>query len=80
LKESRFRRDSRKKFFTVRAVRHWCRLSRGAVAAPSLAVCKVRLNGAWSTLVWRKGVPAHGRGLGTRWSIKRLPTAKILPF
>jgi len=37
--------DIRKKFFTVRVVKHWNRLLREAVAAPSLAVFKARLDG-----------------------------------
>jgi len=55
LKEGRFRLDIRKKFFTRRVVRPWPRLPREAVAAPSLAVFKARLDGALSTLGWRKG-------------------------
>ncbi|KFQ11684.1 hypothetical protein N330_01437, partial [Leptosomus discolor] len=51
LKEGRFRLDVRKKFFTVRVARHWHRLPREAVAAPSLAVCKARLDGALGKLV-----------------------------
>ena len=51
LKEGRFRLGARKKFFTVRVVRHWNRLPREAVAAPSPAVFKARLDGAWSNLV-----------------------------
>jgi len=51
LKEGRFRLDIRKKFFTVRVVRHWNSLPREAVAAPSLAVFKTRLDGALSNLV-----------------------------
>ena len=35
-------------------VRHWHRLPREAVAAPSLAVFKARLDGALSNLVWWK--------------------------
>lgn len=33
----------RKKFVTVRVVRHWHRLSRGAVNAPFLELFKARL-------------------------------------
>jgi len=44
----------RKKVFTLRVVRPWPRLPREAVAAPSLAVFKARLEGALSTLVWCK--------------------------
>ncbi|KFQ57587.1 hypothetical protein N334_03272, partial [Pelecanus crispus] len=51
LKESRFRLDIRKKFFTVRVVRHWNRLPREVVDAPSLEVFKARLDGALSNLV-----------------------------
>ncbi|KFQ11442.1 hypothetical protein N330_12733, partial [Leptosomus discolor] len=47
----RFRLDTRKKFFTLRVVRHWNRLPREAVDAPSLAVFKTRLDGALSSLV-----------------------------
>jgi len=50
-KEGRFRLDIRKKFFTVRVVRHWHRLPREAVAALSLSVFKARLDGALSNLV-----------------------------
>ena len=51
LREGRFGLDIRKKFFPVRVVRHWHRLPREAVAAPSLAVFKARLDGALSNLV-----------------------------
>ncbi|KFU86833.1 hypothetical protein M959_01100, partial [Chaetura pelagica] len=51
LRESRFRLDIRKKFFTMRVMRHWNRLARGAVDAPSLEVFKARLDGALSNLV-----------------------------
>jgi len=51
LKEGRFRLGIRKKFFTTRVVKHWKRLSREAVAALSLAVFKVKLDGALSNLV-----------------------------
>ncbi|KFQ37099.1 hypothetical protein N332_01215, partial [Mesitornis unicolor] len=49
--EGRFRLDIRKKFFTVRVVRHWHRLPGEAVDAPSLEVFKARLDGALGNLV-----------------------------
>jgi len=51
LKEGRFRLDVRKKFFIMRVVKHWNRLPREAVVAPSLAVFKARLHGALSNVV-----------------------------
>jgi len=51
MKEGRFKLDIKKKFFTMRVVRHWHRLSREAVDAPSLEVFKVMLHGALSNLV-----------------------------
>ncbi|KGL98991.1 hypothetical protein N301_04662, partial [Charadrius vociferus] len=43
--------DIPKKFFTVRVVRHWNRLPREAVDAPSLEVSKARLDVALGNLV-----------------------------
>ncbi|KFZ57521.1 hypothetical protein N338_10989, partial [Podiceps cristatus] len=51
LKEGRFRLGIRKKFFAMRVVRHWNRLPREAVDAPSLEVFRARLDGALSNLV-----------------------------
>ena len=39
------------KFFTVRVVRHWNKLPRQAVDAPSLETLKVRLEQSLSTLI-----------------------------
>jgi len=54
LKEGRFRLGIRKKFFTMRVVRHWNRFPKEAVTAPSMEVFKARLDGALSSLVWWK--------------------------
>jgi len=51
MKDNRFRSDIKKKFLTVKVVRHRNRLPREAVAAPSLAVFKARLDGALGNLV-----------------------------
>ncbi|KFQ58864.1 hypothetical protein N334_12263, partial [Pelecanus crispus] len=51
LKKNRFRLDIRKKFFTVRVLKHWNRLPGEVVEVPSLATFKVRLDGALSNLM-----------------------------
>ena len=61
LKEDRFRLDVRKKLFTMRVVRHWNRLPRETVDAPSLGMLKARLYGALSNLVsWKMSLPMAG--------------------
>ncbi|KFM08909.1 hypothetical protein AS27_05344, partial [Aptenodytes forsteri] len=51
LKEGRFKLDIRKKFFTVRVVRHWNKLPREVVDAPSLEAFKARLDEALSNVL-----------------------------
>ena len=51
LREGRYRLDIRKKFFTMKVSKHWHRLLREVVEAPSLETFKARLDGALSNLV-----------------------------
>ena len=51
LRQGRFRLDIRRKFFTQRVVRHWNRLPKEAVDAPSLEAFKARLDVALGSLV-----------------------------
>ncbi|KFP33954.1 hypothetical protein N325_01908, partial [Colius striatus] len=51
LQQGRFRLGIRKKFFTIRMVRHWNRLPREAVGATSLEDFKAGLDGVLSNLV-----------------------------
>jgi len=51
LSESKYRLDTRKKFFTMRVVRHWHRLPREVLDVPSLQTFKARLDGALSNLI-----------------------------
>ncbi len=65
LEEGRFRLDIRKKFFTVRSVRHCNRLSSEAVDAPSLEALKARLDGTVSNVGYGR-CPCLQQGVGTR--------------
>jgi len=51
LREGRFRLCIRKQFFTMRVVKHWNKLPREVVEAPSLETFKDRLHGALSNLI-----------------------------
>jgi len=48
------RLDIRKKYFAMKVVKHWSRLPRQEMEAPSLETFKARLDWALSNLVWLK--------------------------
>ena len=64
LREGSFWLDIRKKFFTMRAAKHWNRLPTEVVEAPSLETCKIRLDRALSNLIWLRTPPLSAGGLG----------------
>ena len=51
LEEGRFKLNIRKKFFTVRVLRHWNRLPSEVVDTPYLEAFKANLDGVLSNLV-----------------------------
>ena len=51
LRQGRFRLEIMRKFFTQRVVRHWSRLPREIVDAPSLEAFKARLDSALGSLL-----------------------------
>jgi len=64
LNESEFRLDIRKKFFMMRVVRHWHRLPKEVLDAPSLETFKAKLDGAPSNLIKLKVSLLTAGGLG----------------
>ena len=56
LKQGRFRLDIRKKFFTMRVVKHWKGLPREVADAPSLKTFEVRFDGVLGNLILMEDV------------------------
>ena len=71
LKDSRFGLDIGKKFFTMKVAQRSC-----GCLLPGSVQGQVGWSSEQPGLV--EDVPAHGRGGGTRWSLRSLPTLTIL--
>ena len=80
LKEGRFRLDRRKKSFTTRVVKHWHRLPREVVNAPSLETFKVQLKGVLSNLIQLNITLLIAGGIGLDDLEMSLPTQTLLRF
>jgi len=64
LREGRLRLDIRKKYFTLRVVKHWNRLPRDVVNAPSLETFRGQVGRGSEQPGLAEDVPAYCRGLG----------------
>lgn len=72
LKEGKFSLDTEKQFFTIRLVKHWHRLPREAVDAPTLVVFKAGWRRPGAT--WSGGrCPCPWKG-GWDWEIFKVPS------
>ncbi|GAB0188844.1 hypothetical protein GRJ2_001349700 [Grus japonensis] len=78
LKEGRFRLDLRKKFFTVRVVTYWDQVAQRSCGYPIPGSVQGRVGWGFGQPGLVEGVPARSRGVGTRWSLRSLPTQTIL--
>jgi len=74
LREGKFRLDTRKKYFTMRVVKHWNKFPREAVEVPSPEPFKARLDGALSKLKWKMFLLTAG----ARWPLKVPSSPSIL--
>lgn len=63
LKEGRFRLNIRKKFFTVRMVRHWYRVPQRSCGCPILGSVQRQVGWGSEQPGLLEGIPAHGRGV-----------------
>jgi len=79
LKEGRFRLDIRNKFLTVRVIR-LAQVAQRSCGCPLPGSVQGQVGQGFEQPGVVEGVSAHGRGVGTRWSLRSLPTQTILYF
>ena len=81
LKEGSFRLGKRKKFFTMRAVRHWLeQVAQRSSGCPLPGSVQGQVGRGFEQPVLVDDGPVHGRGLATRWSFRSLPTKTVVWF
>ena len=78
--EGRFILDIRKKIFTQMVVRHWKKVVQRSCRCSIPGSVQGQLECGPGKFDLVRGILTHGRGIGTRWFLRSLPTQTILWF
>ena len=78
--EGKFRLDIRKKCFSIESDEALEQAARRSCGCPLPGSVQAQVGWVFEQPGLMEGVPAHGRGVGSRWSLRSLPTQTILWF